>query len=519
MKTLPRVKPGENAASRIPKFRIESSLLSLVVQLTILLVLLFGSYSLSDSAPKEIVLLVQCESQILNESELLILAPIGNEVPAIGSSLLRAKQIAEESSLVTSGDLNSSTLPTIDALELVAASPIALNESEAESEATVAPKSKRFSKSSEVDADSSLASALDGRKADNKSALLLKYGGSGESEAAVARALTWIANHQADDGGWTFAHDQVCNGQCGNPGHLASSRNGATAMALLPFLGAGQTHREGEHKEVVDRGIRYLLAHQRQTTGSRPTGSWYEVGGTMYSHCLASIAICEAYAMTADSTLQEPAQLSINFLVQTQDRSGGGWRYEPKQAGDTSVVGWAVMALKSGKMGALEVPATTLKGVNRFLSSVSSNSGSNYGYVNQRLRMDGGRSTTAIGLLCRMYQGTPQTNSPLVSGSRQLAVEGPRFQNFYGTYYTAQVLRHLGGKQWDEWNKAMRDPLIELQAKDGHASGSWQPNSFPDMGGPTGGRLYSTCMATMILEVYYRHMPLYSEQAIRGDFD
>jgi hypothetical protein len=361
MKTLPRLEPGENVASRVPQFRIESSLLSLVVQLTILLVLTFVSYSLSDSASKEIVLLVQCETQISNESELLILAPIGNEVPSIGS------------------------------------------------------------------------------------ALLSKYGGSAESEAAVARALIWIANHQAVDGGWTFAHDQVCNGQCGNPGHFASSRNGATAMALLPFLGAGQTHREGQHKDVVKRGIEYLLSHQQQTTGSRPTGSWYEAGGTMYSHCLASIAICEAYAMTADSTLQEPAQLSLNFLVQTQDRSGGGWRYEPKQAGDMSVVGWAVMALKSGKMGALEVPATTLKGVNRFLSSVSSHNGSNYGYVNQRLMMDGGRPTTAIGLLCRMYQGTPQTNAPLVSGARQLAVEGPRLQNLYGTYYTAQVLRHLGG--------------------------------------------------------------------------
>ena len=65
----------------------------------------------------------------------------------------------------------------------------------------------------------------------------------------------------------------------------------------------------------------------------------------------------------------------------------------------------------------------------------------------------------------------------------------------------------------------MRDPLIALQVKAGHASGSWQPNSMPDMGGPTGGRLYSTCMAAMILEVYYRYMPLYSEQAISGDFD
>ena len=519
MNTLPRSNQVEIVASRLPKFSLQSSLLSLLVQITVLLVLMFVSLSQLDSSFKEIVLLVEFSSPLSNESDLTILTTIENKVPSIDSSSLRAKQMAEKSSLTTSSASPFSTLPTIDVSELVVDTPIdtpiAMRESSAES----APSSSSSSKSSDNDNDASLASALDGRKSENKAGLLLKYGGSAESEAAVERALMWIANHQADDGGWTFAHDQVCRSQCGNPGHFASSRNGATAMALLPFLGAGQTHREGQHKDVVNRGIDYLLAHQQQTTGSRPTGSWYEPGGTMYSHCLASIAICEAYAMTADSRLQDPAQLSLNFLVQTQDRSGGGWRYEPKQAGDTSVVGWAVMALKSGKMGALEVPATTLKGVNRFLSSVSSNSGSNFGYVNERMRMDGGRPTTAIGLLCRMYQGAPRTNSPVGRGARQLAVEGPRLQNLYGTYYTAQVLRHLGGQQWDDWNKAMRDPLIELQVKVGHASGSWQPNSFPDMGGPTGGRLYATSMSAMILEVYYRHMPLYSEQAIEGDLE
>ena len=519
IKTLPRSDQIENVASRLPKFSLQSSLLSLVVQLTVLLVLMFVTLSQLDSSFNEIVLWGKFNSPLSLESELTVLTTIERKIPAIDSSSLRAKQMAKDSKLTTSTESALSPLSMIDVSELDVGTPIDPPKAKRESNAESAPSSSRSSKSSDKDADASLASALDGRKSENKAALLLKYGGTAESEAAVERALTWIANHQADDGGWTFAHDHVCHGQCGNPGHFASSRNGATALALLPFLGAGQTHREGQHNDVVNRGIDYLLVHQQQTTGSRPAGSWYEPGGTMYSHCLASIAICEAYAMTADSRLQEPAQLSINFLVQTQDRSGGGWRYEPKQAGDTSVVGWAVMALKSGKMGALEVPTTTLKGVNRFLSSVSSNSGSNFGYVNERMRMDGGRPTTAIGLLCRMYQGAPRTNSPVISGARQLAVEGPRLQNLYGTYYTAQVLRHLGGQQWDDWNKGMRDPLIKLQVKVGHASGSWQPNSFPDMGGPTGGRLYATAMSAMILEVYYRHMPLYTEQAIEGDLE
>ena len=363
-----------------------------------------------------------------------------------------------------------------------------------------------------------LSKALESRQPNNKAAMLRKYGGSKQSEAAVELALDWLVQHQAPDGGWTFGHDRVCNGQCGNPGSFVSSRNAATGLALLPFLGAGHTHVEGKYKDVVQHGIAYLRDHQRKTKGSSPGGSWREEGGTMYSHCLASIAICEAHAMTDDSQLRDSAQLSLNYLVQTQDIRGGGWRYAPGQPGDTSVVGWAVMALKSGRMGGLEVPQPTLIGVDRFLNSVRSRRSSKYGYVDRNLLLDGGRSTTAIGLLCRMYQGVPQYNSSLIKGVNQLAREGPRLQNLYYTYHAAQVMRHLGGTRWVNWNQAMRDPLIKLQVKSGHAAGSWRPNSFPEMGGPTGGRLYSTCAGAMILEVYYRHMPLYSKQALDEDF-
>jgi hypothetical protein len=366
--------------------------------------------------------------------------------------------------------------------------------------------------------EASLKKSFDGRGADQKRALLLKYGGSEQSEAAVQRALQWIAAHQAVDGGWTFGHDEVCNGQCDSPGRMTSSRNAATGLALLTFLGAGQTHLDGKYKDNINRGIEYLLRHQEVEVGTIPIGSWREEGGTMYAHCLATIAICEAYAITNDSRLHDPSQFALNYLAATQDPVGGGWRYAPQQPGDTSVVGWAVMALKSGRIGGLVVPQLTINLADRFLESVGSYGGANYGYTNPVLKLDNGMATSAIGMLCRMYQGVPKGHSGMARGIQMISSAGPRLGNLYYTYYAAQVMRHHGGAEWDEWNLKMRDPLIAWQIKEGHASGSWLPNPFPEMGGRTGGRLYSTCMATMILEVYYRHMPLYSDKAVEDDF-
>ena len=148
--------------------------------------------------------------------------------------------------------------------------------------------------------------------------------------------------------------------------------NGATALALLPFLGAGQTHLEGKYKQTVLKGLKFLINNQRPAGGG---GTFSEREGNMYSHGLCTIALTEAYAMTNDRNLIAPAQAAINYIVYAQDPVGGGWRYSPRQPGDTSVVGWQLMGLKSGLMGYLEVPPNTIRGSEKFLESVSQNGG------------------------------------------------------------------------------------------------------------------------------------------------
>lgn len=347
------------------------------------------------------------------------------------------------------------------------------------------------------------------RGASGRRAMVRKYGGSEGSEAAVAAALKWLAKHQMQDGGWSFDHTRgACQGRCSHPGTIKPARNGATAMALLPFLGAGQTHQEGNYQETVERGLSYLI---RAMKLRNKMGDLTDAGGRMYSHGLASIALCEAYAMTNDQRLLQPAQLSLNFIIHAQDPIGGGWRYRPRQAGDTSVLGWQLMALKSGHMAYLKVPRKTIVGASKFLDFVQTDNGARYGYTVPARRP----AKTAVGLLSRMYLGWKQQNPALEAGVEFLHERGPT-ENMYYNYYATQIMRHYGGQYWKEWNEKMRDWLVNRQNKKGHATGSW----FISGGRHTkkGGRLYCTSMATMILEVYYRHMPIYGKQASEEEF-
>ncbi len=355
-------------------------------------------------------------------------------------------------------------------------------------------------------------SDLAARSSAERKRLVREGGGSDASERAVMLALEWLAKHQREDGGWDFDHTRGpgTHRTSPNPGAAQTARNGATGLALLPFLGAGQTHLEGKYKDVVADGLRYLVRNQRQSAGG---GSFHD-GGNMYSHGLCSIALCEAYAMTQDRDLLAPAQAALNFIVYAQDPVGGGWRYEPKQAGDTSVVGWQLMALKSGHMGYMQVPKATIMNSQKFLDAVSTENGAFYGYSGPGK----GKATTSIGLLCRMYLGWDHEHPSLSEGVNYLSTEGPSKAgsvDMYYNYYATQVMRHYGGEPWEKWNEEMRDWLVSQQATRGDMEGSWY---FEYPWSQRGGRLYNTALACMVLEVYYRHLPIYRDKASEEAF-
>jgi hypothetical protein len=233
----------------------------------------------------------------------------------------------------------------------------------------------------------------------------------------------------------------------------------------------------------------------------------------MYAHALATIVLCEAYALSGDRDVKPSAQKALDFIVAAQDPDSGGWRYHPRQGGDTSVTGWQVMALKSGQIAGLNVPAVTLKGAEKWFDACETADKGGYGYVGPQETP----TMSAVGLLCRQYLGTPRRNPGLRKGCEKLKTTPPGTAfGIYYDYYATQVMVHMGGDYWDFWNEGpkgkgsgtgIRDLLIKRQERDG----TWDPAN--DAHGTSGGRIMVTSLSLLTLEIYYRYQPLYQRTA------
>lgn len=341
--------------------------------------------------------------------------------------------------------------------------------------------------------DGNMADAFRGRGGASKSRMLAMGGGNEKSEAAVARGLAWLAKQQKGNGSWAFDKS----------GHGTA----ATGLCLLPFLAAGQTHKvskDNKYNRTVEMGLRHLISIQKKD-GSFP--------GNMYDQAIATIALCEALGMTGDrSLLQVPAQKAVNY-IQSAQGPDGGWRYGfQAPQGDTSVVGWQIQALHSAKLcKELVVDKKVFDNARKFLDKVSSGSNkSKYGYTGQ----NGSLSMTAVGLLCRYYMDGWGPNHPgLATGVSNLLAQhlpGKGRADIYYYYYATQVVHFYEGPEWHrDWNPKMRDLLIDTQLgpDKGPNAGSWDPDTTHT--GQVTGRLGTTALSLLILEVYYRHLPLY----------
>ncbi|MBR0190832.1 MAG: hypothetical protein IJQ31_02065 [Thermoguttaceae bacterium] len=344
--------------------------------------------------------------------------------------------------------------------------------------------------------------------------MLEEAGGNGQSEDAVAMGLAWIARHQQFDpqkkyfGSWNFDLSRYGTPNSGE----ATSRVAATSLALLALLGHGNTREVGEYQKAVQDGI-YFLSTQAHARESMPGYDFRDSPDSrgMYGHILATLALCEAYAMeeTKDPTLGALALGALKWILYAQDQDGGGWRYQPREAGDVSVTTWVVMLLKSAHMIGFEIPSQTLVKMDLFLDSISKEEKAKYSYQPGRPPIP---STTAMGLCARVFSGAKHDTDFLKRGTRYIAEDcGCSETDLYYNYYGSLLLRHYGGPLWRTWNQEMRDYLVRTQVQVGPERGSWYFDEPEKTNNQIGGRLYTTAMAVMILEVYYRYLPIYKE--------
>ena len=344
-----------------------------------------------------------------------------------------------------------------------------------------------------------------------------------QTELAIESGLSFLAKYQRTDGSWHLE-------DFGDSVDIRSD-TAATALSLLSFQGAGYTHRQFKYESVCERALNWMIQNQRpngdlyvRTDPTSDGNSW------LYSHAIATLALCEAYGMTQDESIKKNAQSAIDFLVQSQDPQGGGWRYQPKIGSDTSVTGWCMMALKSAELSGLSVSKESYRGITKWLEGSQASETQKYLYRYNWQAADSpttrhGRLPTpvmtSVGLLMRLYLGWRRDNPDMKRGTDWLierppaegTAQNPQRDTYYW-YYATQVMFHMGGERWKKWYGTLYPMLIRTQTRDGDYLGSWEPNGrIPDAWGRFGGRLYVTTLNLLSLEVYYRHLPIYEATA------
>lgn len=318
---------------------------------------------------------------------------------------------------------------------------------------------------------------------------VIATGGTKACEEAVFKALRYLKGTQQQDGSWNDRY-----------------RVGITGLALLAYLGHCETPVSGEFGETVFAATAYLVDR-----GMRNKGRLFDDGKShwCYEHAIATYALCESYLFSRSFGYQVPnletvVRQAVEWILNTQNNAGSwGYQYGDGPRFDTSITAWHLQALKAAKASGIKFSRID-DVINKGLKSLTISQTANGGFAYQPTESRSGNfPLTGAGVLClQQHRGKRDFDARQGIGyiSKHSRFHFKKGANLYEHYYVSQAAMNEGGDFWKSYNKMFRDQLLSGQ----NADGSWPS---PPGNRHSEGIIYDTCLATLMLEVYYRYLP------------
>jgi hypothetical protein len=303
------------------------------------------------------------------------------------------------------------------------------------------------------------------------------------------RGLKYLAQTQREEGSWT-------NTGMGGPGTVG--------MALMVFLASGEDPNFGLYSVNVRRALRNIISAQDPVTGY--------MGGSMYHHGFAMLALAEAYGTVDDRnlwtdrrehrTIGQALELAVRAAITSQKKNPlNAWRYSPDATdADTSVSGAVLVGLLAARNAGIEVPDEAINKAVSFYQQMTSSNGQ-VAYAGGFGGFD--ESTARVSIATLVYsiarrKDLSEFKATLGFLKQRMEFNGADGRGYleYSRYYEAQALFQGDVEAWDKWNKLLVRQLKQAQQPDGSIQGQF-------------GADISTSLSLLALAVNYRFLPIY----------
>lgn len=382
--------------------------------------------------------------------------------------------------------------------------------------------------------------------------------GDAATEAAVMKALRWLKATQAPDGSWgTKPEFGLKKGM---------DKAAGAGFAILTYLAHGETPASKEFGPTVQKALDYLINSvyvvkdksgkpAKDPNGNTPYIRMSGAGGSEYGFLIGTYALCEAYGMTKNPNAREAAEKTLGRIISGQTATGG-WNYNMARVtkdgpDDISFGGWAMQAIKAGKMAGIHLPGMEecIKKAVNCLKKRNYSEKAGFVYRATTNHKGGTGGLAGVGCLAMQLLGYAKEKEvanalnvmrdwqPSLDKVYSYAPGKPENAQYY-CYYAAQCKYQAGMCKdatpanftlWKKWNAEMKalytKAVITVTDKSG------QPITVKDPAGkdrPIGRwenkdhynyDVMGTCLAALQLMVYYRYLPTTQLKATEVEAD